>query len=113
VKAISQEQGERLKAQLRKQGTRPTRSGKQFPPGHVLSVELERCGHPRARGGVVVGLAVSAGEVPGVRSWRVTVPKTAHRPVRNATRTVVEKVEVRAGREFRRAVLATPPRARV
>jgi hypothetical protein len=100
------------KAQLRAQSTAGAK-GTRYPPGGVVSVQLERCEHRARVEALASGLLPGRAKCPQCRLWRNTIPATARKPLRSATRTVVdESVEVRAGRTFVVKTLATPRRAR-
>jgi hypothetical protein len=99
---------------LRDQGVRGHPRSPLFPPGLVLSVELECCSHRSRIEVLACGRIPARASCRTCRRWSDTLPETARHPLPNATRTVVsERVEEREGRAFRVQVLATPRRARL
>jgi hypothetical protein len=102
------------RCRLETQGVRANKNGPLLPPGHTFSVQLQKCGH-RARVDVLAsGFLPRRAKCPTCRRWRNTIAETARRPVRAATRTIVDKhTEERDGRTFTVSVLATPRRAKL
>lgn len=97
---------------LEAQGTAGHR-GAVYPPGMVLSVSLDGCGHRARVEALTSGLVPRRAKCPVCHLWRHTIPGTARKPLRAATRTVVaERVETRDGRDYLVKVLETPRRAR-
>jgi hypothetical protein len=98
---------------LENQGLRPNKKGLLLPPGLVVSAMLAGCGH-RARVEVLSnGYLPARAKCPTCRRWGNTLAETARKPLRSATRTIVdERVEMRDGRVFTVKVLGTPARAR-
>jgi hypothetical protein len=117
MRALSQEQGEELKAQLRhrkpNQGTRE-HQGERFVPGRPVSVQLTKCGHRARVEALASGFIPRRAKCKRCHRWRNTLEQTARKPIRNGTRTVIaERTELRDGREYKVTVLQTPRRARV
>jgi hypothetical protein len=97
----------------RRQGTR-THSKLRFVPGKPISVQLENCGHRARVEAPASGLVPRRAKCPRCHRWRNTLEHTARKPIRQATRTIVdERTELRDGQEFKVFVLETPRRARV
>ena len=116
MKALSKEQGEQLKAQLRhrrsNQGTREHRS-RRFVPGRPVSGQLAKCGHRARVEALASDFIPRRAKCPRCHRWHNTLEQTARKPIRNGTRTVIgERTELRDGREYKVTVLATPRRAR-
>jgi hypothetical protein len=108
------EQGERLKAALRRKPTQGTREHKgQRSPGRPISVQLETCGHRARVEAPASGFVPRRAKCHHCRRWRKTLEHTARKPIRPGTRTVVgERTELLEGREYKVIVLETPRRAR-
>jgi hypothetical protein len=108
---ISDKQKQYLES--KRQGTR-THSKLRFVPGRPISVQLEKCGHRARVEAPASGLVPRRAKCPRCHRWRNTLEHTARKPIRQATRTVVdERTEIRDGREYKVVVLKTPRRARV
>lgn len=98
---------------LADQGTRPHPGLGGFPPGTILSVQLDRCGHRARVEAMSSGFLPKRAKCPNCGRWSEARAGTARRPIRRATRTIVSQhVEERDGREFTVSVLASPKRAR-
>lgn len=98
---------------LQRQGIRPAVLGPRFPPGSVVSVQLVKCAHRARVEALSSGYVPARAKCPRCGRWRGTLPLTARKPIRAATRVVVdERSELRDGRTYSVQVLKTPRRAR-